>query len=221
MGISAVQSHGGLAGLFAAVSPATAEGTATRSSTAGTAQTTGDVLELSAEGQAAADATSLGHGLLRAGLFGVSPNEDGTISAIDLEAAQEKAQASIQAKLKQRFASAGIDTSQEIRLQMGADGQVYVTNDNPQREQIQQLFVDDPSLRDEFCEFQCLTETVGAIHDGIAFQQAYARDPKAAVAQYWYLFNSATQSSASLVIQGDSYQTLYGCAGRGFEVIGE
>jgi len=109
----------------------------------------------------------------------------------------------------------------EIRLQMGADGQVYVTNDNPQREQIQQLFVDDPRLRDEFCEFQCLTETVGAVHEAIAFQQAYARDPVAAVAQYWYLFDSGTPSSASLVMEGDLCQAMYGREGLGFEVIGE
>jgi hypothetical protein len=62
---------------------------------------------------------------------------------------------------------------------------------------------------------------VGAIHEAIAFQQAYARDPQAAVAQYWYLFNSDTKASASLAIQGDSYQAMYGRAGLGFEVIGE
>jgi hypothetical protein len=118
MGVSMVQSYGGLAGLYAAPAKGTAQGMPARSSASATtsaAPTSDDVLDLSAEGQAAADAAPLAGGLSRVGLFGVSPSEDGTIRLADLEAAQEKAQAWLQVKLKTRFASAGIDTMREIR----------------------------------------------------------------------------------------------------------
>lgn len=219
MAISTIQGYGGLAQLCAAVCGSSTD-EAPAGATSG-ADGSADVLELSAEGQAAADAAQESTPLSSRSLFGLDLADGESISITDLEAAQQKAQSSIRAKLHDLFASEGIDTTQEIQLQIGADGQVYVMNDHPQREQIQQLFADDPTLRDDFCEFQCLTETVGAIREGIAFQRAYANDPEAAVAQYWYLFDSGTKASASLSIQGDEYQALYGRPGLGFEVIGE
>jgi hypothetical protein len=167
---------------------------------------TGDVLDLSLEAQAAADSTPPLPMSLES-LFGVPAGEPITID--DMLAAQQKAQTKVEAKLDKLFAQQGIDTSQEIRLQVGADGQVVVTNDHPQREQIQQMFADDPQLRNDFVQAQSLAEMVGSAQEGAAFQKAYAQDPEAAVAQYWYLFDSAMKSDTSMVIKGDSYQMLY------------
>ncbi len=166
------------------------------------ANSSGDILTLSAEGQAASSLPGL------SSLFGLAGSGD-SIAIEDLEDAQDRAQAAVQARLQRLFAANGIDTSREIRLQIGADGQVVETSGNPQSAEIEKLFRDDPSLRDQFAKFSGLSEIVGAAREAVAFQQAYARDPQAAVAQYSHLFNNSAKPHASLSIQGDRYEALF------------
>jgi len=52
----------------------------------------------------------------------------------------------VQGKLNQWFQAAGIDTSQEIQLSLGADGTVQLTNNHPDAAQIQQVLQNHPEL---------------------------------------------------------------------------
>lgn len=206
MGISSIGSYPNSTDLLNVAVESLKAGAARRSgdSVKSLFEESGDVLELSAEGQAAADAAS---SLSLGSLFGAA--DDGSLSITDMETAQQQIQAQVESKLNRLFAEHDIDTTQEIRLQVGADGRVIVANDHPQRDQIEQLFADDPELRNDFVQAQSMAEFLGAAQEAIAFQQAYARDPEAAVAQFSYLFDATQKASTSLVIRGDSYQMFY------------
>jgi hypothetical protein len=111
--------------------------------------------------------------------------------------------------LSKLFKENGIDTSQEIDLQVDSTGQVIVANDNPQKAQIEQLFKDNPNLRDEYIKFTALSELAAAMRETQAFQTAYAKDPSAALSLYSYLFDSGNKGTLTLSILGDQYQALF------------
>lgn len=168
------------------------------SATTRTTTAADDELDLSVHSQAAA-----GIGSLTETLFGVKPGEP-----IDLDALQRQAQSAVASKLDSLFDRHDIDTSQEIRLQTDACGKVIVTNNHPQKEQIEKFFEDDPELRNEFVKSQSLAEIVAAAREAVAFQKAYAKNPQAAVAQFGYLFSATSRTSVTFSIRGDHYQTL-------------
>lgn len=126
---------------------------------------------------------------------------------------QQRAQRVVQAKLDRLFSANGIDTSQEIRLQVAGDGQVIVANQHPQKAQIEEFFRQDPGLRDDFAKFSAMTSCVAAAQEASAFQAAYARNPYAAVAQYSHLF-SDTPTSTTLSIRDGQYHALWQRLGR-------
>jgi hypothetical protein len=165
-----------------------------------------DILDLSPQAQAAADQlnSSTETSLLSrlSDLFGGNTIED-------IQASADDGFASVKAKLNKLFKENNIDTSKEIKLQVGADGQVIEVSDNPQKAQIMQLFKDNPDLRDEYVKFTAMSELAAAAREAVAFQAAYAKDPQAAVAQYEYLFNDNTKGTLSLSILGDEYQALF------------
>jgi hypothetical protein len=170
-----------------------------------------DLLDLSPEAQAAADAlgnssTNTGASLLST-LLGAN-----TIDG--MQASADDAFASVQSKLRTLFQENGIDSSQEIKLQVGSDGNVIVANDHPQKAEIEQLFKDDPSLRDEYVKFTAMSELAASAREAIAFQAAYANDPTAAVAKYSYLFDNQGKSTLSLSILDDTYQSLFEHTGQ-------
>jgi hypothetical protein len=170
-----------------------------------------DVLDLSPQSQQAADSLNNAAGNSLFSL--ISPSSDAAILD-SFQKAADRLRADLQAKLSELFKEKGIDSSKEIDLQVGADGQVIVANDNPQKTQIEQLFKDNPSLRDEFVQFTTISELAAVGRETQSFQNAYAQDPVTATAKYSYLSNSDNKGTLSLSILGDKYQTLFQRAGQ-------
>jgi hypothetical protein len=173
-----------------------------------------DILDISPQAQVAADKlnnSDLSTDSLLSSLFGT--RADGT-QIDNLQEAADQAFAKVQSKLNKLFKQYGIDTSKEIKLQVGSDGQVIVANDHPQKKQIEQLFKDDPTLRDDFVKFSVLSETIAASQESLAFQEAYAKDPVAAVAKYSYLFDANNKGVLSMSILSDKFQSLFERAGK-------
>jgi hypothetical protein len=171
-----------------------------------------DLLDISPQAQVAADNLS----------SNLSSSISSLFDQLDLGSVQsdvDKTLADVQSKLGKLFEEKGIDTSKAIKLRVDADGQVIVANDNPQKAQIEQLFKDDPSLRDEFVQFTAMSEFLAAAREAQAFQAAYAKDPTAAVSQYSYLFNSNNKGTLSLSILGDKYQALFERTGQEATVV--
>jgi hypothetical protein len=175
-----------------------------------------DVLDLSPQSQQAADTLNgaLGNNLSSL----LSPSSDAA-TLDSFQKAADRLRADIQAKLSELFKEKGIDTSKEIDLQMGSDGQVIVANDNPQKAQIEQLFKDNPSLREEYAQFTAISEVAAAGREAQAFQTAYAKDPTSAVVKYSYLFDSNSKGTLSLSILGDKYQALFQRTGQDAVVV--
>jgi hypothetical protein len=164
-----------------------------------------DILDLSPQSQAAADSLANSPDNSLASLLS-SLFSNNTLDGI--QGAADQLRSNMQTELSKLLKDNGIDTSKEIKLQVDSNGQVIVANDNPQKAQIEKLFKDDPSLRNDFVKFNSTSELAAAVQEASAFQAAYAKNPNAAVAQYSYLFDGSDNESLSLSILGDKYQTL-------------
>jgi hypothetical protein len=168
-----------------------------------------DFLDISPEAQEAADALDGSSTTASSSLLSTLSTLLGATTIEGMQTSAEEAFASVQSRLRTLFEEHGIDSSKEIKLQVGADGSVIVANDHPQKAEIEQLFKDDPSLRNEFVKFTALSEMAASARESIAFQAAYAKDPAAAVAQYSYLFDNGGKATMSLSILDDTYQSLF------------
>lgn len=143
-------------------------------------------------------------GLLGSVLFPSVPREsDGSVHLDAMRAYSNQQRNSLSARIQEALKEAGIDTSRQIRLETGREGSVVVANDHPQRDEIEQIFRERRDLRDRFVEIDTLSSFVRSGDEAIAFQQAYSRNPYAAMAQYSYLFDGSPRPQFSLLVQKD------------------
>ena len=159
-----------------------------------------DEVQISAEGQAAAESA----GPNRPAMCQPFPaRADGSVHVEDVRAAAKQQLGDFQSRFQELLTELGIDDSAEIRLQTDATGRVRVVGDHPQKEQIEQLFVDHPEMRDQFVHITASLDLVRAADEHMAFSRAYAEDPKAAVEQFSHLFDATRkQPPISLVLSG-------------------
>lgn len=101
---------------------------------------------------------------------------------------------SFKATINKMFKQLGINNSTPVELQVDQQGYVRVTNNHPDQEKIEQMFKDNEDLRNTYVKIQSFTEVLESGYEAIAFQNAYAKNPQAAVAQYSYLFNEDKHS---------------------------
>lgn len=179
----------------------------------------GDILEISAEAQMLANMTdALSGGLLAGAGSLLGDLGGGTVSFKDLH---QQSLSSVRGRLQALFDENDIDTTRPIDLQVGPDGRLIVANDHPQKAEIEELVNSNETLRNEFARLSSLTRLIAAGREAAEFQAAYAKDPRAAVAQYSYLFDSAIQPTVTLRILGDQYESLYlGASGKTITVGG-
>ncbi len=138
-----------------------------------------DYLDISDEGQAAADAQQP---------IAFDPFH----APMPLD---EQGVAAVGAKIQKFLSDNGIDTSGGVNLEIDAAGHARVVGDNPQKAQIEQLFVDNPKLRNDLAHASASLSFQQAAEESVKFQAAYAEDPEAAVAQFSYLFDPKRNTS--------------------------
>ena len=97
---------------------------------------------------------------------------------------------SFKASINKMFEQLGIDSSISVELQVDQQGYVQVTNNHPDKDKINQMFKDNEDLRNTYVKIQSFTDVLESGHKSAEFQEAYAKNPRAAVALYSYLFNS-------------------------------
>ncbi|MBA4016881.1 MAG: hypothetical protein C0483_06820 [Pirellula sp.] len=127
------------------------------------------------------------------------------LEVADMRRDYEQKLAGLESRLQVKFTKAGIETSPPFQLQTDAEGKVRVAGDHPQKAQIEQLFVDEPSLRDDFVEVNAKADFLRAADEAMAFQRAYAEDPEGAVQRFSYLFDSGRKPTFQLSVSGDKY----------------
>lgn len=164
-------------------------------------QAPNDELTLSAEAEAVNG--PLGADLLGKLPPGVAREAGGNIRPEDVREYYADQQQSLNSRIQSLLKSSGIDVPPEIRLQVGGDGSVVVANDHPDREQIEELFRENPRLRNQFVEVAALGEQIRAMDEAVVFQKAYAENPQAAVEAFSHLSSGKERPQYSLLIRAN------------------
>lgn len=79
--------------------------------------------------------------------------------------------------------SAGIDTSHELSLRLGSEGEIVVLGDHPDKQLVEQLLNAD-ELAPLFSQLTGLQEIAHAYDEQQSFRESFGRDPLAAVASH-------------------------------------
>jgi len=159
----------------------------------GNSTSCGDLLSLSDQGQSAADQLLIGSWLS------------------SMQTAADKAGASIQTQLNAVLSQNGIDTSQEIDLQVDASGKVVVSNDNPQKQQIEDTINNNANLKKAVVQYLKFMQTIApTLENGNTLQTALSPG----LGELLSLLSSqsgsnGTQGTVTLAIQGNGFATLY------------
>jgi hypothetical protein len=165
-----------------------------------TTSSSDDILDLSASGQAAADQ-----------LYQL-------LSSLELNSVQasvDKAGASVEQKLNKALSASGIDTSQQIDLQVDSDGNVAVTNDNPQKQQIEDTINNNPDLKKAVVQYLNFMHAMApTLENDNNIQNSFSGD----IGQLLSSFGAngsgnSSQGAVTLTLQGTGFQTSYQDAG--------
>jgi hypothetical protein len=152
----------------------------------GDANSSGDILDLSTAGQTAADQL---YQLLEA-------------EALDtLQAPADKASAAIQQKLSTALAQNGIDTSQEIDLQLDSSGKVVVTNDNPQKQQIEDAINNHPDLKKAVTQYLQFMQAIAPSLESSSSSQTASSE----LAPLLAALGGNAQGAVTLALQGNGF----------------
>jgi len=121
--------------------------------------------------------------------------DDGIITGDEMRMALGEAKTRYQDRLRSALSEKGIDTSVPMRLQVDTAGRVVLAGDHPDKARIEAIFAEDDQLANAFREVMSLSAMIARGEEAVAFQAAYAKDPKAAVARYSHLFNTTVLDS--------------------------
>lgn len=126
-------------------------------------------------------------------LFGA--DENGNVTLESMREAVEEETCSFRSDLAVMLAQAGVSDKPPVELAMDSQGKVRVKGDHPDKEAIEALFEENPGMRNRFAALSSGTQLLEAMQEYLQFAKAYARDPAAAVQQYWYLFEDQDLAS--------------------------
>jgi hypothetical protein len=155
----------------------------------------GDILDLSSDAQNAADQ-----------LFQLLASSE----ANSLQTAENKAGENVAQKLRDAFTAGGVDTSQEVDLQVDGDGNVIVANKNPQKQQIEDLINGDPELKklvSQYLEFM-KTMASAAQNDGNSSNALNGENLTTLLASYYGTATDAPDT-VTLTLTENGFQTSY------------
>jgi hypothetical protein len=102
--------------------------------------------------------------------------------------------------LKEIMSERGISSDPPFELGTATDGHVYVKGDHPQKEEIEQIFEDNPELENLFRGISSNHSLMKALDTHIKFSEEYAINQIAAVMKYSYLFDGSNKINVSMVM---------------------
>ncbi len=171
------------------------------------ANSAGDILDLSSQGQDAADQ-----------LFQLLESS----AEASVQTSADTASSSIQQQLATALSQAGIDTSQEIDLQVDSNGDVVVSNNNPQAQQIENTINNNPALKKAVTQYLQFMQAIAPSLDSNSGSQT---NLSAEIAQLLSSVGGsgssggASPGTVTLAIQGNAFQTSYQDAGNNSVVL--
>lgn len=123
-------------------------------------------------------------------ILGVTNRPDGAFHLEDLRARLPIALKEFDQKLRSALTAEGISTQPPFKLQALSDGKVgIVPSNDPRAQQVAAMMEKRPELADAFRELSSAESMLRAGDEAVAFQQAYERNPKEALARYGYLLD--------------------------------
>lgn len=137
--------------------------------------------------------------------LGVEYQPGKAITLDDLEAGLRKTEKQFRDDTATLFLENGIPLDPPVELTSDSEGSVRVNGDHPYKQQIEQLFEENPELSNDFRKTSALSSMVEAGREYIEFSREYAKDPYAAVAKYGHLFDKMQDAPFSLAIGGETH----------------
>ena len=159
-------------------------------SSTGDSGSSGDLLDLSSAGQTAADQLEQ---LLESSMLGV------------FQTSANDAGAAVQKQLSAALAQNGIDTSQEIDLQVDSSGNVVVSNDNSQSRQIEATINNNPALKAAVTEYVQFMQSIAPTLENSGSTQSTLSSDLGLVGS----LGSGSQGTVTLALQGNGFTTSY------------
>ena len=151
----------------------------------------GDILDLSSQGQAASDQL---YRMLESQAIGT------------FQGSADKASSAVHKKLDAALAESGIDTSVEIDLQIDSSGKVVVANNNPQKQQIEDAINNNRELKKAVTEYQRFLQAIAPALEGSSGDQS---GYDSTLTPLLSSFGGDSLSTVTLALQGKDFAAFY------------
>ncbi len=136
------------------------------------------------------------------GLFSYAPKIPGVINIEELEEYGRKFLDVYNTKLQNIFKESGIDSKEPVDLKTAKDGSIVVANSHPDKIKIEKLFKENAELGNEYKKINNMLTVAAAGREASKFQEAYAKNQEAAVAQYDYLLTTRLEGMTRISDKG-------------------
>ena len=155
----------------------------------GDGSTSGDILDLSTTGKT--PPTNC-----------ISSSSRSKVSKFQVSA--DQASGNLQQKLSSALSQAGIDTSQEIDLQLDSSGNVVVSNNNSQAQQIENTINNNPNLKKAVTDYLEFMQAIApTLENGSSAQTGTSPE----LGQLLSSSGSSSQGTVTLALQGNNFTT--------------
>lgn len=134
--------------------------------------------------------------------FPVDQNGNHTLATREQVAADFS---SFQQMLDEALNEAQISKNPAFEVSADASGKLHISGDHPDREAIEEILNGIPNIRDTYTRMSSKASTVAQIERYIRFNNAYARDPEAALKQYGDISDSEPCDVFSIFVSDNEY----------------
>ncbi|OEU67141.1 MAG: hypothetical protein BA863_14380 [Desulfovibrio sp. S3730MH75] len=135
--------------------------------------------------------------------LGVEYTPGQSVTMGDLEGGLKNSTKEFRDRTDSLFLENGIRLNPPIELTSDFEGKIRVKEDHPQKEKIEQLFEENPDLRNKFAGISALNSLVEAGKEYIEFSKEYAKNPQAAVAKYGHMLDSLKNDEFSMIFSAE------------------
>lgn len=122
----------------------------------------------------------------------------GYITLDDIQTAVNRDRSYIRDRLRAVSNELGIDGSDSIVISNDFQGRIVVSGDFPKREQLETRLNNEEEFSNVFRRLSANASLLKAAKEYIKFAEEYEKDPEAAVARYYYLFDGSRNHEYSL-----------------------
>jgi hypothetical protein len=127
-------------------------------------------------------------------------------STSNVQTSVNQLSSSIQEKINKALTEAGIDTSEEIELQVDAEGNLVVTNDNAQADEIEAVLNGDSALKSDVVEYLNFME---AMAPTLTSSSSSNSSSNSTLEQLLALLGESSECSVALALEGEAMETTY------------